>query len=279
MKITWLGTGAAGTLNNWHTNALITFDNGYNLLVDCGGDCRHALHDAGLSHRDINGVYISHLHADHVGGLEILGFKSYFDPDYDNPDDSEWAARNAHELHGRPQLFCSEALVDSLWTTLRGGMGSLQNKVCTLATYFDVRPVARNGTFRIDGIDFRVVQTIHYVDGFTFAPSFGLLFTVDGETIFLTTDTQHAPAQIKDFYNEATTIFHDCETGFASGVHAHFDELCGLSAKTKAKIWLVHYDDNAVADDGKLAGEWIEKVSSAGFHGIVPKGTVFEFEQ
>lgn len=69
MKITWLGTGTINSYNNYHTNALITKDE-HNLLLDCGGDIRFSLHEQGYTYKDIESVYISHLHGDHCGGLE-----------------------------------------------------------------------------------------------------------------------------------------------------------------------------------------------------------------
>ncbi len=57
-------------------------------------------------------------------------------------------------------------------------------------------------------------------------PPFGLLFEVNGITVFHTTDTQFAPEQIKEFYKRADVIFHDCETTpFESGVHANYQKL------------------------------------------------------
>ena len=258
MKITWLGTGSAFTMKNYQTNALIEFDSGYKLLIDCGGDVRHALAEVGLSYLDINGVYVSHLHNDHIGGMEWLAFASYFDPRY----------------QGRPDLYISEFMVDDLWNrALSAGLASLQNKRATLETYFDVHPVEKNGSFQIDHPTespvFKLIQMIHFVNGFTFELSFGLMFTAGDDTIFITTDTQHAPNQIQDFYNEATVIFHDCETApFQSGVHAHFDELATLNEETRAKMFLVHYQDNVV-DDWE---SWEAKAAEAGFNGFIPKG-------
>jgi len=81
LKINFVGTGSAFTMDNYQTNALVTLDNGYRLLVDCGGDVRRALRQhAGATHSDIDGVYISHLHNDHIGGLEWLAFAARFDP-------------------------------------------------------------------------------------------------------------------------------------------------------------------------------------------------------
>lgn len=263
MKLTWLGTGNAFTTANHQTNALIEFDRGYKLLVDCGGDIRFSLARVGFSYLDINGVYISHLHADHIGGLEYLAFSSYFDPHY----------------KGRPDMFISEFMVDALWERgLSAGLASLQVTRTTLDTYFDVHVVERNGSFTIPAAapcpDFHPVQMIHFVNTYTIEPSFGLLFDVGEETVFLTTDTQHAPAQIQDFYNKSTIIFHDVETlPFKSGVHAHFEDLCTLNKETKAKIWLVHYNDNVL----KESDIWIGKAEEAGFRGFVNQGQVFEF--
>jgi len=130
MKILALGTGSAFTLNNYQMSFLIDDE----LLFDCGGDIRFALRDQGLNHRDIKNVFASHLHGDHVGGLEWLGFSSYFDPSCP-----------------RPNLFISESLVDPLWDKcLAGGMGSLQGLICNLHTYFNVHPIMLNGCFGRD---------------------------------------------------------------------------------------------------------------------------------
>jgi len=260
MKLTFLGTGHATTIKNFHTNMLMEFADGYRMLIDCGGDMRRALHAADFTHLDINAVYISHLHADHVGGMEDLAFQTYFDPRY----------------HGKPVLYVSEALQDDMWgRSLSAGLGSLQGQRCTLDTYFDVRPITKNESFIVHGIKFRPVQTIHYVDGYTFALSFGLFFEVGGERVFLTTDTQFAPNQIQEFYSQATMIVHDAEClPFKSGVHAHFDELTTLDPETKAKMYLAHYQDFVIDDP-----EWKAKAEAAGFRGFIPQGTVFEFNE
>jgi len=263
MNITFLGTGSAFCTKNYQTNAVVELDSGYKLLVDAGGDVRHAMEDVEMSYLDINGVYISHLHADHIGGLEGLAFATYFDPRY----------------KGRLGLFCSEFLVDDLWNhCLRGGLASLQNKLATIDTYFAVRAVEKNGAFQAPkaygGPAFNLIQVVHFVDSYTFQFSFGLMFQADDQKVFMTTDTQFAPAQIQDFYNEADVIFHDCETApFRSGVHAHFDDLTQLDEKTRSKIWLTHFQDNVMTD----WDEWQTKAQQAGFHGFVRPQQQFEF--
>ncbi|CAA9435206.1 MAG: Ribonuclease Z, partial [uncultured Phycisphaerae bacterium] len=71
MKLTFLGTGSAFTLANYQSNMLLE-DSGKRLLIDCGGDARHAMAAAGYKAADVDALYVSHLHADHIGGIEWL---------------------------------------------------------------------------------------------------------------------------------------------------------------------------------------------------------------
>jgi ribonuclease BN (tRNA processing enzyme) len=238
MKITTLGSGSAFTLENYQTSFLIETKK-TSLLFDCGGDTRFALKDIGKSYKDIRNVYITHLHGDHIGGLEWLGFTKFFDPS-----------------QKKPSLYIPLILVEDLWNKcLRGGMGSLQGRVLTLKNYFEVKSIHQNKSFVIDDIECQPVQTIHIMNGYYFVPSFGLMITTkSGKKVFFTGDTQFAPEQIKTFYNQADMIIHDCEflylpdgTPIESGVHAHFEKLKTLPEEIRRKIWLVHYQDSMMS--------------------------------
>src|SRR5438477_6012494 len=100
MKLLFLGTGSAFTLGyqNYHSNLLLEDDQKHHLLIDCGSDARFSLHEQGYSYQDIQDVYISHLHGDHSGGMEWLGFSTKFD-----------------EQCKKPTLHICETLVDDLW--------------------------------------------------------------------------------------------------------------------------------------------------------------------
>lgn len=253
MKLRFVGSGSAFTLNNYQSNMLLEAENGTKLLIDCGADIRFALRDLGLDHRDIDNVYISHLHSDHVGGMEWLGFARKFDPSCT-----------------KPRLFISRYIKNELWSNvLAGGMLSLQGEVADLDTYFEVHTIPKNHGFVWEGVDFQLVQAIHIMSGFHLVPSFGLMFTVNDITTFLTTDTQFSPTQITDFYNMADIIFHDCETAqYKSGVHAHYESLQTLPAEVKKKMWLYHYQDGPLPD-----------ARADGFLGFVKKGQVFDYQQ
>lgn len=242
--ITFLGSASAfyDEVDNYQSNILIE-KNDRKLLLDCGTDIRFSLRDAGFKMTDVTDVYISHAHADHIGGMEGLGFIKKFTPGQE-----------------RPNLFISSMIAKDLWDkSLAGGMESLQGDVADLNTFFNVKKIRPNDSFVWEGITFELVQVIHIMNGYVFVPSFGLIFTVDnGDTpvkIFWTSDTQHAPNQIMDFYKKADIIFQDCETSFKSGVHAHYSDLVTLPDEIKSKMWLYHFNkgktQNAEADGFK----------------------------
>lgn len=242
--IQFLGSGSAFTTENYQSNIIIK-NNTTNkiLLIDCGGDARRSLKELGYKATDIDSVYISHLHADHTGGLEWLAFSTFWVPDK------------------KIKLFLSGDLKSELWdSTLKGGLESIEGKIVTLDDYFDTFSVPKNGNFVWDDILFQLVQVVHIVNGFSFVPSYGLIFSINRKKVFLTTDTQFAPNQLSAFYNQVDIIFHDCETAYKSGVHSHYMDLKTLPENVKNKMFLYHYNDGQKPDckDDGFAG-WVYK--------------------
>lgn len=268
-KIQFLGVGGAftkplsGDLNecDFQSNVLVIAGSGKKLLVDCGGDIRFSLMQQGMSHRDIDAVYISHAHNDHVGGMEWFAFSTFFDPGY-------------KKEKGRPALYCMATLASPLWNqSLRGGLDSIEGQKMDLTSYFDLRRIPKNGHFVWEGIRFVPVQVVHFMYEQTIKPSYGLLIAEDGvagPTVFFTTDTQYCPWQIEKFYGMVDLIFHDCETAkFPSKVHAHYNDLRALAPTHREKMWLYHYQPGAREEFNPVAD---------GFAGFVKKGDIFTFE-
>jgi ribonuclease BN (tRNA processing enzyme) len=260
MKLAFTGVGGAfASPEQYQTNAVMIADDGC-LLIDCGSDARHALAEQGIKLPDIKAVYISHLHADHVGGMEWLAFCTYFNPNLE-----------------RPQLFADAALMGTMWfNSLRGGLDSIEGKVMDLTDYFDCVPVYPNGSFTWRGATFETIQTVHVMAGRKIVHSYGLMITTPtGLKIFYTSDTQFCPSQIYSFYRDANWIFQDCETTpFKSNVHSHLDDLLTLEDQIRGKMRLMHYapmkdmDYRAMDDYAKRKG----------FAGFVEKGQVFDLE-
>ena len=250
MKLLFLGVSSAFSVgeNRFQSNMLVESDSGSKLLLDCGSDARHSLYAQGYTYSDIDAVYVSHLHSDHIGGLEWLGFSKRFIDE------------------GKITLFISPDQVDRLWdSVLRGGMSSIETEQATLSTYFNVQPAYNH--FVWENYHFQLVKTIHSISNGKILPSYGLFITGIAKKVFISMDTRFTPDILQPFYNAADVIFHDCETSAKlSGQHAHYNELKTLDNKIKKKIWLYDYNCGLLPNAKK-----------DGFKGFVVRGQRFDF--
>lgn len=272
MELYAIGSGNAFTKKNWQSNFLI-HRNGKHMMIDCGSFAPLALYEElGLNESDIDAVYVSHIHADHVGGLEAIAFCTFFNPMIKRP---KMFIQGQYIIHADNQAF-SSGLARDLWTdSLQGGLRGLETEDAQLHTYFDVHPVQENSYFIWEGIKFDMVQTVHVSARYKIENSYGLMWTDPdtNERIYITTDTQFCPINAMTAYlNECDVIFHDCETSpFPSNVHAHYQRLRELPQEIKAKIWLYHYHDNVIDN----WDEWSNKAETDGFRGFVKTGAIF----
>lgn len=187
MQLLFLGSGSAFTVgdDNYHCNIVVTKTQFSDprckrLLLDCGSDIRFSLHDAGIVPCQISDIYISHLHSDHIGGLEFIGFNTLFNPNCI-----------------RPGLYGSQEVLEELWErSLAGGMWAIQGKTTTLETFFQVHAIGDDRCFIWDDMVFELVPVPHVNYGEGIMPTYGLLFRLGQTTIFYTTDTQFAPDQL-----------------------------------------------------------------------------------
>lgn len=249
MKLLFLGVSSALSVgrNKFQSNMLLESDSGKKLLIDCGGDIRHSLYAQGYRHEDIHAVYISHLHSDHVGGLEWLGFAKHFIE------------------RSRPELYISADQASTLWrNVLSGGMSSLESQKATLRTFFNVKKINQL-QFDWEDISFHLVKTYHAFNKHTLLPSYGLLFKQNSKHFFVSSDTRLHLDSLMPVFEKADMIFQDCETSVtASGQHARYEELCQLPPAIKNKMWLYDYNDGTLPDAEK-----------DGFLGLVKQGQHF----
>jgi ribonuclease BN (tRNA processing enzyme) len=244
IEFTFLGTGNAFYTenDNFQSNILVTTPDHEKLLLDCGSDARRALAKMGLSYKDINRVYISHQHSDHIGGLEWLALSHYFTPNTPTPT-----------------LYCPKAIINDLWDhSLKGGLSTLETKT-DLSTFFEVIACDEETPFEWNDITFTPVFSYHtrHLEGYM--PCFGLWIDTGLTKIFFTSDSKFSPDYQMPFYEKADIIFQDCETvEHPSGVHAHYQELKHLPPDIKKKMRLYHYHSLTKFDAEK-----------DGFHGFV----------
>ncbi|MBV6622351.1 MAG: MBL fold metallo-hydrolase [Rivularia sp. (in: Bacteria)] len=251
-KLLFLGSGCAFTVgtDNYQSNMLLIGDNRKKLLIDCGSDIRYSLYRENLSYLDITDIYISHIHADHIGGLEYIGFSSKFNPGCE-----------------KPRLYTDKEIMDNLWNhSLSGGMKYIENRIATLEDFFQPVKIDEDKVFFWNNIQFQSIKVIHVNSGSVVIPSYGLFFAINGFKVFITTDTQMHWNSLGKYYLQADIIFQDCETAkFPSGVHAHYQELLKLPVSVKNKMWLYHYQP------GKLPN-----AKRDGFCGFVERGQEFD---
>jgi ribonuclease BN (tRNA processing enzyme) len=177
----------------------------------------------GVGLDEIDGVFISHLHADHVGGLEELTFRMKF-------------------IHGRKlKLFLPEALTGLIWEqTLRGGLENIEEGMTGLEDYYDVVPLMAGTPHEIvPGFTVEVLPTRHIPH----KPSFALI--VNGG-LYYSTDSRFDLERLTDLVERRNCkyILHDCQLFDPGTVHATLSELLTLSDVVQKRILLMHYGDD-----------------------------------
>jgi ribonuclease BN (tRNA processing enzyme) len=261
MRLTFAGCGSAFTVgtDNYQSNLLLTVDavgddgctRPCHLLVDCGSDARYSLPRVGIERpSDLDAVYITHTHADHIGGLE-------------------WLALNCRYAgqRKRPKLFVPAPLQKQLWDcSLAGGLAISEDGPATLDDYFTVYPVADGEPFVWGGVRFYTVPVVHVGSGSLRMWSYGLHIETASHRLYLTSDAKFDPQLgSRPFAATADLIFHDCETGRRSGVHSHYEDLRTLPLALRQKIWLYHYSPGPLPD-----------AIADGFRGFIHRGQSFE---
>ncbi len=252
MKLTFLGSGTAFSplSENFNSNMVLESDSGKRLLIDCGVDVRHSSLAQNLTSHDFDGVYISHFHSDHCGGLEWLALSRKFSP-----------------KPVKPKLMIHPSMAEELWEHLLcAGLSTLENEKCDLETFFEIYQFEDDRHFQWEGIHFELIQTHHFYHLEELRPSYGLFIDDNKSKLLITSDTQFMPELFRPYFEAADCIFHDCETTpKKTGVHPHYNDLITLPKHIKQKMWLYHYSSLYVPkhhDD---------------FLGFVQRGQVFDY--
>ncbi|QQO41357.1 ribonuclease Z [Bacillus phage 015DV004] len=229
MELTMIGTGSAFSKKFYNNSALVTFSSGYNLLIDCGHSVPKGLADKKISWESIDGILITHTHADHIGGLE------------------EAALYNKFVLDNRKiDLFVPEALVKSLWDeSLKGGLKYGDDRDLTLYDYFNVHPVFTDYYEKIgrdNHGEIFMVNTNHVWGMKSYAVG---LIDRGERKVFYTSDTVFDKKLVSfAAFKGYERIFHDCQL-YTGGVHASLEELLeGIPEVVQRRVMLMHYGDN-----------------------------------
>ena len=249
-----LGAGGAFSRRYGTTCSMLVLPDGKRWLIDCGRQAPDQLHAAGFHWHDLEGQIITHVHGDHVFGLEDFAFVRFFE--------SHGDARPTREGGASPKLIAHHAVLGEIWETLapslrymRAGDGSLTGG--TLATYFEVlAPVAaeppRHGPWRHSEAfaagQLRVVaRETEHVPG---KPACSLEIAATGDPgddriAFWSGDSVVDVARLEAIEPRTTVYFHDCTfIDYPGQVHGYFDLLESLSEPVRRKLVIMHHEDN-----------------------------------
>ena len=183
MKVTFLGCGDGFSLEQGHNSALLTFAD-TNICIDFPESNHLGLHQLGMQLNQVEHIFITHLHEDHINGLQKLAL---FHRVYPGKE--------------KPKLYVPTGLKEDLWQILRHGLELTTRGKRAFEDYFDVISVEND--FEVAGVRFELVRTLHVPDML----SYGLLCK---PYFYFSGDTRLDESYITSISSEVQIIYHEC---------------------------------------------------------------------
>lgn len=229
MRALILGIGDAFTSRGFGTSAIVEGSGGH-FLLDCPDLIHRAIREGcessgwKVDYNSIDDIIITHLHGDHVNGLESFGW-----------------ARFVSRLRGinrvLPRVHTHPAAAGRLWERLAPAMDPPLTKggrKSTIEDFFDVRTFEPGRPIEIAGLTIDSRYTIHPV------PTIGLKITDGKKTLGWSGDTCFEQAHI-DWLAESDIIVHEANLGPA---HTQIELLNALPATIRRKMRITHVIDD-----------------------------------
>jgi len=224
-EVVTLGNGDAFTERRFNTSFLLRID-GAQLAIDCPDRYRAVLKSAseksGLALRieEIDDLLLTHLHGDHVNGLEAVGFLK------------------ALVLKKRLRLWTTPEVAAEIWDRrLVASMGRLWDGAAfqsrRLEDYFELRVLDWERPNAIGPFEVSLRRTIHHI------PTCALRVRAGGRSWGYSCDTAWDPSLI-EWLSSADLIHHETNHGPA---HTAFKHLAEMPQALRAKMRLVHVPD------------------------------------
>ncbi|MER2007930.1 MAG: MBL fold metallo-hydrolase [Psychrobacillus sp.] len=257
IDLTFLGTGSAFSKVYGNNSAVLTIANGpvvKRMMIDCGRTTPDDLHASQFDLGDIDAIFITHLHGDHVYGLEEMGFYGRY------------------VLNRKPHLVLpTKEMKYKLWhEILKGTMeeGDLDRPM-SFDDYFTCEIVdEKEQYFLFNDCMISVYNTEHIEN----KESYGLIIS-EYDYIVYTSDSLFNEDFIKSTIKDgAQAIFHDCQmVDYEGKVHASLSEIESLPNKYKRKIHIMHYGDDLTSYYDRIKGNYLNIASKCETYSFLVK--------
>lgn len=225
-ELLFVGVGDAFSRQHWGTSFLCRHDD-FVLAVDCPDSYRRALHEARFEHRDepldaqhIDALFLTHLHGDHVNGLEML------------------LAYRKFVAGGKLQLWTTPEVAEVLWDKRLAASlhvlydGTYFNEM-RLDDFAELHIVPWQSPWQIGPFRVETRQTLHHI------PTAGLRISAGGRTLGYSCDTAWDPEHLA-WLDTADLLVHETSLGPA---HTPLYRLTELPQVTRDKLLVAHYPD------------------------------------
>jgi ribonuclease BN (tRNA processing enzyme) len=225
LKIVPLGVGDTFSAYNTTASLLIEAE-GFRLGIDCPDSYRRVLQQAAdksgsaLPIETIDDILITHVHGDHMNGLEGFAFWKHF---VEKKRVNLWTSPDARAVIWDQRLI---APMEQLFDGKSFHKKKFEDYFAYSALEWD--QATQIGPFRVT-----TRRTIHHI------PTSALLIEWAGGKLGYSADTAFDPGLIK-FFETADLIIHETNYGPA---HTAYADLAALPEDLRKKMRLIHYPD------------------------------------